>query len=85
MTNSVETPVTGEIPECRELRLQIDALQREFEALWLQMSAGAAPTPRYRELRREIDQLRARYASECGTRHEETSLPRNVTADWRAG
>lgn len=85
MTETTETSRIGETSACRELRLRIDALQREFEALWLQVSGGAAPTPRYRELRREIDQLRTRYGSECGTPHEETGLPRNITSDWRAG
>lgn len=85
MTDSTETSGTSETPECRELRLRIDALQSEFEALWLHVSGGATPTSRYRELRREIDQLRARYGSECGTPHEKTALPRHITADWRAG
>jgi len=75
----------SETAECRELRTRIDTLQREFEALWLEVSAGAAPTPHYRELRREIDQLRARYGTECGTPREASGLPRHITADWRAG
>jgi hypothetical protein len=53
--------------------------------LWVSVSAGALPTPRYRELRREIDQLRARYTRECGTLVEDSSLPRQITSDWRAG
>jgi hypothetical protein len=72
-------------PECQALRAEIDGLQQEFEGLWLQVSAGAAPTARYRELRRTIDDLRARYTKECGASREETSLPRHITSDWRAG
>ncbi len=45
--------------DCEALRAEISTLQQEFEGLWLQVSAGASPTPRYRELRRIIDELRA--------------------------
>lgn len=34
--------------DCEALRTEISTLQQEFEGLWLQVSAGAAPTPRYR-------------------------------------
>lgn len=71
--------------DCEALRAEIDALQKEFEGLWIAVSAGAAPSARYREVRREIDQLRARFAAECGPPSEESSLPRHITSDWRAG
>ena len=71
--------------DCAALRTQIDTLQKEFETLWLQVSAGGTPSVRYREIRREIDQLRARYAAECGAPLEESALPRHITSDWRAG
>ncbi len=70
---------------CEELRVLIAERQREFEQLWLAVSAGAAPTPRYRELRRELDELRARYTANCGPLIEETSLPRRIVSDWRSG
>jgi hypothetical protein len=70
---------------CEELRALVAERQREFEALWLAISSGAPPSPRYRELRRELDELRARYARECGPLIEETMLPRRVVSDWRAG
>lgn len=71
--------------DCDALRAQIDTLQKEFEGLWIAVSAGAPPSARYREIRREIDQLRARYAADCGAPKEESSLPRHITSDWRAG
>ncbi len=83
MAETSET--TSETSECESLRKTIDTLQQEFEGLWVKVSAGATPTPRYRELRREIDQLRARYANECGAPNEESSLPRHMVSDWRAG
>lgn len=70
---------------CEELRARITERQREFEALWLAVSAGAPPTPRYREVRRELDELRARYTRDCGPLTEETGLPRRIVSDWRAG
>jgi uncharacterized protein involved in exopolysaccharide biosynthesis len=76
---------TTETADCAALRTTIDSLQKEFEGLWIQVSSGGTPTPRFRELRREIDQLRARYASECGTPSEESSLPPHMMSDWRAG
>ena len=79
------TETTPETSECESLRKTIDTLQQEFEGLWVKVSAGATPTPRYRELRREIDELRARYARECGAPSEESSLPRHMVSDWRAG
>jgi hypothetical protein len=71
--------------DCDAMRVEIDSLQKEFEALWLQVSAGAAPSVRYRELRRDIDRLRASYAAECGPPSEESSLPPRIMSDWRAG
>lgn len=71
--------------DCDALRAQIDELQAEFEGLWVKVSAGAAPSARYRELRHTLDDLRARYASECGAPKESSSLPRSITSDWRAG
>lgn len=70
---------------CEELRALIAERQREFEQLWLAVSAGAVPTSRYRELRRELDELRARYTASCGPLTEETALPRRIVSDWRAG
>ena len=71
--------------DCDAMRAEIDSLQKEFEALWLQVSAGGAPSVRYRELRRHIDRLRATYAAECGPPSEESSLPPQIMSDWRAG
>lgn len=71
--------------DCEALRAEIKTLQDEFEGLWMKVSAGATPTPRYRELRRTIDELRAKAAAECGPAQEESSLPRHITSDWRAG
>jgi hypothetical protein len=79
MTDTVETS------ECAELRTTIDTLQKEFEGLWVQVSSGGTPTPRFRELRREIDQLRAQYANQCGAPSESSELPRHIMSDWRAG
>jgi hypothetical protein len=80
-----ETMAEGQGGECEALRTQIETLQKEFEGLWVSVSAGALPTPRYRELRREIDRLRAEYQRDCGTLVEDSSLPRHITSDWRAG
>lgn len=71
--------------DCEALRTEIATLQQEFEGLWLQVSAGAAPTPRYRELRRMIDDLRAKATAECEPVGEDSSLPRSISSDWRAG
>lgn len=71
--------------DCAALRTEIDTLQQEFEGLWIKVSAGATPTARYRELRHLLDDLRARYGRECGAPQEESSLPRHISADWRAG
>jgi hypothetical protein len=71
--------------DCDALREEISTLQAEFEGLWLQVSAGSLPTPRYRELRRMIDGLRATYTANCGSLEEESKLPRRIVSDWRAG
>lgn len=71
--------------DCEALRGEISTLQAEFEGLWLQVSSGALPTPRYRELRRMIDERRARYTSACGALEEDSALPRRIVSDWRAG
>ncbi len=79
------TDSTTDSTDCETLRTTIDTLHKEFEGLWVKVSAGALPTPRYRELRREIDQLRAQYAKDCGNPSEESSLPPHMVSDWRAG
>jgi hypothetical protein len=71
--------------DCEALRAEIKTLQDEFEGLWMKVSAGATPTPRYRELRRMLDERRAKAAAECGPAQEESALPRHITSDWRAG
>ena len=71
--------------DCETLRATIDTLQGEFEGLWVQVSSGGTPTPRFRELRREIVGLRAEYARECGPPSESSSLPPHIVSDWRAG
>lgn len=75
----------AENTDCEAKRATIDTLQKEFEGLWLQVSAGATPTARFRELRREIDRLRAEYTAQCGAMSETSDLPRNIVSDWRAG
>ena len=71
--------------DCAALQARLTELHTEFEGLWLQVSQGAAPTPRYRELRRILDDLRVQYRRECGEPAETTNLPRSITSDWRAG
>ena len=71
--------------DCEALRAEIKTLQKEFEGLWIQVSAGGTPTPRYRELRRTIEELRSKAAADCGPASEETELPRHIASDWRAG
>jgi hypothetical protein len=71
--------------DCDALRAEIKTLQSEFEGLWMKVSAGAPPSPRYRELRKTIDELRVKAAAECGPAQEESELPRHITSDWRAG
>jgi hypothetical protein len=75
----------AENTDCEAKRATIDTLQQEFEGLWVQVSSGATPTPRFRELRREIERLRAEYARDCGAASETSSLPPHIMSDWRAG
>lgn len=70
---------------CAELKAEIDRMQGEFEQLWLSISAGTGDRARYRTLRGEIAEMRDRYGRECGELQESSTLPRSVTADWRAG
>lgn len=70
---------------CEILAAEIARLQSEFEILWLAVSRGGTATPRYRELRHILDEMRARYASECGAPSESSDLPRSIASDWRAG
>lgn len=71
--------------DCDAIRAQIDTLNAEFEGLWIKVSQGNPGGARYRELRHLLDDLRARFASECGGHSEASSLPRSITADWREG
>lgn len=79
-----ETGGTGE--PCAELKGEIEQAQREFEQLWITISTGGGgDRMRYRELREQLTEMRTRYGRECGELREDSSLPRSVTADWRAG
>lgn len=71
--------------DCEALQAEIDTLNAEFEGLWIKVSQGSPGGPRYRELRHKLDELRARFATDCGGRSERSSLPRSITSDWRAG
>ena len=71
--------------DCEALRAEIDTLNAEVEGLWIKVSQGSPGGARYRELRHILDDLRARFATECGGRSEASSLPRSITSDWRAG
>jgi hypothetical protein len=71
--------------DCEGMRSTIETLQAEFEGLWVMVSSGGTPTPRFRELRREIDRLRAEYTNTCGAASESSSLPPHIMSDWRAG
>ena len=77
--------MTDETADCAALRTEIDTLNKEFEQLWLAVSRGTTPTPRYRELRRTLADLRTRYAASCGDPSEVSELPRSIVSDWRAG
>jgi hypothetical protein len=71
--------------DCEALQAEISTLQAEFESLWIRVSQGGPGGARYRELRHILDDLRARFAAECGTLIETSTLPRSISADWRAG
>lgn len=77
--------MSDETSACAALRTEIDTLNKEFEQLWLAVSRGATPTPRYREVRRTLADLRAKYAADCGEPSETSELPRHIVSDWRAG
>ncbi len=77
--------MTEETADCKTLREQIDTLNAEFEETWIAVSKGGTPTPRYRELRRLLADLRAEYATKCGAPSETSSLPPHMVSDWRAG
>lgn len=71
---------------CTELKAEIERAQKEFEQLWITISSGSGgDRMRYRELRDQLTEMRTRYGRECGELREDSSLPRSVTADWRAG
>lgn len=72
-------------PDCEALQAEINTLQAEFEGLWIKVSQGGPGGARYRELRHILDDLRARFLKECGTPSESSTLPRSISADWRAG
>lgn len=71
--------------DCEALQAKIDTLQAEFEGLWIKVSQGGEGGARYRELRHILDDLRKQYKEQCGEPKEGTTLPRSITADWRAG
>lgn len=71
--------------DCPALQAEINALQAEFDGLWMKMSTGQGNPARYRELRHILEGLRKDYVTKCGAPSETTSLPRSITADWSAG
>ena len=77
-------PVTD---SCATLKSEIDGLQKEFEQVWMAISAGGGDPARYRVLRQDLTEKRIQYNRECGNliEAETSTLPRSVTADWRAG
>ena len=71
---------------CAQLKDEIDAMQKDFEQTWLAISAGGGDPQKYRQLRQELQEKRIAYNRECGEGLvQDSSLPRSVTADWRAG
>ncbi len=76
---------TDTTTDCEAKQGEIDTLQAEFENLWIKVSQGGAGGERYRELRHILDDLRKAYKETCGEPKESTTLPRSITADWRAG
>lgn len=76
---------TSASSDCEAKRAEIEARQKEFDGLWLEMSSGnTANAARYRELRHILDELRAEYTETCGELKESTSLPPRIVADWRS-
>lgn len=71
--------------DCEAMQAQIDTLQAEFESLWIKVSQGGVGGERYRDLRHILDDLRKEFKEKCGEPKESTTLPRSITADWRAG
>jgi hypothetical protein len=71
--------------DCEALRAEINALNKTFEAMWVEVSAGKPAPPEFRQIRRQLNDLRAKAAADCPPAHEETSLPPRITHDWRAG
>ena len=81
MTEPATEPATD---RCAQLKAEIDDLQKEFEQTWLAISSGGGDPGRYRQLRHELQEKRIEFNRECGTGLvEDSTLPRNVTADWR--
>jgi hypothetical protein len=71
--------------DCEAMRAEISRLQKEFETMWLDVSAGRSVPPTYRTVRHQLDELRAQYGRECGSSgKEESSLPPSILQDWRA-
>jgi len=71
--------------DCAAKLAEIEEHQKEFDALWLKMSAGdTSNAARYRELRHILDDSRAEYRKTCGELSETTSLPPHIVADWRS-
>lgn len=69
--------------DCAALRAEIDSLQARFEKLWLAVSGGqAAAGAEYRQVRQQLDELRARYSNECGDPSESSSLPKGILSSW---
>jgi hypothetical protein len=71
--------------DCEALRAEINELNGTFERMWVEVSAGKPAPPEFREIRRRLNELRAKAAAECGPAHEESTLPPRITHDWRAG
>jgi hypothetical protein len=71
---------------CAQMKAEIDELQTEFEKTWLAISAGGGDPTKYRAIRQELQDKRVAFNRECGTGIvSDSTLPRSVTADWRAG
>jgi hypothetical protein len=80
-----QTASAGAGDDCAAKLAEIEERQKEFDGLWLQMSAGnTTNAARYRELRHILDDSRAEYRKTCGELSETTSLPPHIVADWRS-